>query len=119
MVAAAARYENCLRNWIGEAHRGEQQFYQVVLSDNCNAIRCLKNDAPSGWLLDDVKLAGNAEPDDVLQDELREYLGQFGVRVGPPLLAILRRFVRHDLGETDVNPFEVDAHLFDAMEDWM
>ncbi len=66
-----------------------------------------------------VKLAGNAEPDDVLQEELREYLGKFGVRVGPTLETMMRRFSRHDLGEIDVNPFEVDAHLFDAMDDWM
>lgn len=119
MVAAAARYSNCLRSWIGEAHRGEQQFYQAVLSDNSKAILSLKQDAPAGWLLDDVKLAGNVEPDDALQDELREYLSQFGVRVGPPFEAMLRRFARHDLGEMDVNPFEVNAHLFDLMDDWM
>jgi hypothetical protein len=83
------------------------------------AVLSLKDDAPAGWILDDVKLAGNAEPDDVLKDELREYLGQFGVRVGPTLETMMRRFSRHDLGEMDVNPFEVDAHLFDAMDDWM
>jgi hypothetical protein len=119
MVAAANRYENCLRNWIGEAHRGEQQFYEVVLADGDKAILSLKNDAPAGWVLEDVKLAGNADPDDVLQDELREYLAQFGVRVGPTLETMMRRFARHDLGEIDVNPFEVDAHLFDAMDDGM
>lgn len=117
MVAAAACFKNCLRNWLAEASRNEQQFYQAVLADGEKAILCLKNDAPAGWLLDDVKLAGNAEPEDGLQEELREYLGKFGVRVGPPLLAMLRRAVRHDLGEMDVNPFEVDAHWFDMVDD--
>ena len=55
----------------------------------------------------------------MLQEELREYLAQFGVRVGPTLETMMRRFARHDLGEIDVNPFEVDADLFDAMDDWM
>ena len=120
MVAAAARYENCLKNWIGEAHRNERQFYEVVLADGVMAVVDLKHDSPAGWLLDDeIKLAHNSEPDDVLQEELREYLAQFGVRVGPTLETMMRRFSRHDLGEIDVNPFEVDAHLFDAMDDWM
>lgn len=117
MVAAAVRYENCLRNWIGEAHRGEQQFYEAVLADGEKAILCLKNDAPAGWVVDDVKLAGNLEPDDVLQDELREYLAKFGVRFGPPLEAMMRRFGRSNLMETEADPFEVDAHLFDLMDD--
>jgi hypothetical protein len=119
MVAAASRYSNCLKSWIGESHRGEQQHYQVVLADSSSAILSLKHDSPAGWVLEDVKLAHNAEPDDVLKDELREYLAKFGVRVGPSLESMLRRAVRHDLGEMDVNPFEVDAHLFDAMDDWM
>ena len=98
MVAAANRYENCLKNWIGEAHRNDRQFYEVVLADGAMAVLDLKHDSPAGWLLDDeVKLAHNGEPDDALQEELREYLAQFGVRVGPTLETMMRRFARHDL----------------------
>jgi hypothetical protein len=117
MVAAASRYENCLKNWIGEAHRNERQFYEVVLADGVMAVVDLKHDSPAGWLLDDeVKLAHNGEPDDVLKDELREYLGQFGVRVGPTLEAMMRRFART---ATDADMFALDADLFDAMDDWI
>jgi hypothetical protein len=63
-----------------------------------------------------VKLAHNGEPDDVLKDELREYLGQFGVRVGPTLEAMMRRFART---ATDADMFALDADLFDAMDDWI
>ncbi len=117
MVAAAARYQNCLRNWIAESHRGEQQFYEAVLADGEKAILCLKNDAPAGWLLGDLKLAGNADVEDVLQEELLEYLAQFGVRVGPSLEAMLRRFGRSSLMEMEADPFEVDAHWFDMVDD--
>jgi hypothetical protein len=117
MVAAAARYQNCLKNWIGEAHRGEQQFYEAVLADGEKAILCLKNDAPSGWLLDDLKLAGNLEPADVLQEELREYLAKFGVRFGPSLESMLRRFGRSSLMETEADAFRLDAHWFDMVDD--
>ena len=117
MVAAATRYENCLRNWIGEAHRGEQQFYEAVLADGEKAILSLKNDAPAGWILDEVKLAGNVAPDDALQDELREYLSQFGVRVGPPLEAMLRRFARPSLRETEADIFGLDADILEFLGD--
>jgi len=117
MVAAAARYSNCLRNWIGEAHRGEQQFYQAVLSDNSKAILSLKQDAPAGWLLDEVKLAHNADPEDALQDELREYLAKFGVRVGPPLEAMLQRFGRSSLVEAEADLFGLDADLLEFLGD--
>lgn len=117
MVAAAARYSNCLRSWIGEAHRGEQQFYQAVLSDNSKAILSLKQDAPAGWLLDEVKLAGNVEPDDALQDELQLYLAKFGVRVGPTLEAMLQRFARSSLRETEADIFGLDADLLEFLGD--
>lgn len=117
MVAAAARYENCLRNWIGEAHRGEQQFYELVLADGSMAVLALKQDAPAGWLLDEVKLAGNVEPDDVLQEELSEYLAKFGVRVGPTLETMLQRFGRSSLMETEADIFGLDADLLEFLGD--
>lgn len=117
MVSAASRYSNCLRNWIGEAHHNHAQYYRVVLADGSMAVLALKQDAPAGWLLDEVKLAHNADPEDALQDELREYLSQFGVRVGPPLESRLRRFARPSLVEAEADLFGLDADLLEFLGD--
>ena len=116
MVAAAVSYHNCLKSWLGEAHCSSQ-FYEIVLADGSMAILSLKQDAPAGWLLDEVKLAHNADPEDALQDELREYLSQFGVRVGPTLETMLQRFGRSGLRETEADLFGLDADLLEFLGD--
>jgi hypothetical protein len=117
LCAAAADFSNCFHNFISTAHRNEKQFYKVVLADGSKAILTLNNDAPSGWLVDEVKLKHNEDPDQMLVNELSDHLSHFGGRNGPPVALLVQRAMRSILtGDLDFNPFDDDVHMFEMWD---
>jgi hypothetical protein len=110
LLAAARDFQNCLSNWITEAHHNQSQYYRVRLGDGSNAILEIKNDAPVGWRFGDVKGKDNADVPSELREEMETHLASFGVHYGSSIHNLVRRAERSCSGvhDRDLSIFELD-----------
>ncbi len=113
LVAASKAFNNCLRNYVAEAMRGERQYYIWEKRGEPAVIFSLNADAPFGWCLSECKLAGNARVPVHLARELESILEFSGVRTTGTLEQMMRHFPSED-EETEME--DLIAQLEDELD---
>lgn len=111
LLSTARDFQNCLSNWITEAHHNHSQYYKVRLADGTFAVLEIKNDAPAGWRLSDLKGRDNQDILPELAMEMRAYLSSgHGVDHGSSIYNLVRRAERSCSGvhDRDLSIFELD-----------
>ena len=77
LAKTADRYRNCLRSEVSTAFSGECQFYEWDCSTP--AIVCLKRHRGNTWYISAINLSDNAEPSEVLENEIRSHFARYGI----------------------------------------
>lgn len=79
LIDAAARYKNCLRNYLGCACSGTSAFYEW--SEEPGLVLEIFRDRLHGWALSQARLAGNKPVPEPLREEVVRELRSMGVTV--------------------------------------
>lgn len=108
LLTAARDFQNCLGNWITEAHRNERQYYLARLTDGTSAVLEIKNDAPAGWRFGDLKAKSNEDVAGHLCEELLAYLSGFGIHQGNSVYRMVKRAQAVCGGNPDLEYFSLD-----------
>lgn len=105
LVSVAKTFRNCLAGFTAEALRGEHQYYVWSKKDAPPLVIRIRNEAPFGWFLCEVKLARNERAPLALRQELQALLKHCGVRTQGAVRAMMDCYQEYDFTEiTDELP---------------
>lgn len=88
----AKEFNNCMRNFVAEALKGEQQFFIWEKPGAAAVAFSIAADAPFGWHLLEEKLAKNEDVPADLQEELHDVLKRCGIRTNGSIERMMARY---------------------------
>lgn len=90
MMVCAKRFNNCLKQYVFEALRNEQQFYEFLVDSSPVAVISIKRDQLLGWRIYEVKTEDNGFPDIELMEAIEGLFVRYNVFTMPSMERMLR-----------------------------